>query len=90
MLIPLFSGVLKAQTAKKDSAKQHEEHFYRIPERDYRILTSLAADYKQAVMYDPQMGPAQKVALFQFIEKYLVDIPKRVKADSVKVIVPKK
>lgn len=68
---------------KKDTAKY--EKFVKVPISDYQQLVGLADAYKGAVKYNPLISDKDSRAFEANLEKYLFDLPKRVKLDSVKV-----
>jgi hypothetical protein len=71
--------------AKKDTTKQKAvyEKFIKVQVGDYRQLIDIANDYKTQVKYNALMEPADKIAIQVNIEKYLFELSKKVKIDSV-------
>jgi len=73
-----------AQT-KKDTAKAKYDYFVKVPVRDYQQLIQIGNEFQKAIKYNPLINDKDSRALQVNLEKYLFDLPKSVKLDSVKV-----
>ena len=86
LILSFFAVAVGYGQTKKDTAKARYDYFVKIRVQDYQQLIGIAGDYSKQVKYNPLMKSDDKVTVQINIEKYLFDLPKSVKLDSVKAI----
>lgn len=79
-------AAMGAFAQKSDTAKARYDYFVKVPVRDYQQLINIANDYQKQLKYNSLMKADDKISVQINIEKYLFDLPKSVKLDSVKAI----
>lgn len=72
--------------AQDKTPKPKYNYFVVIPFADYQQIMSVVNEYKGICIYDPKLTNDTKVKVQQTLDQYLnMDLPKRLKTDSVKV-----
>lgn len=82
-LVALTTG---AYAQKVDTAKAQKpvyDYFVKVPVRDYQQLIQIGNEFQKTIKYNPLINDKDSRALQVNLEKYLFDLPKSVKLDSV-------
>lgn len=85
LTIALVAATTGAYAQKADTVKAKYDYFVKVPVRDYQQLIGIANEFQKHIKYNPLMSDKDSRALEVNLEKYLFDLPKSVKLDSVKV-----
>lgn len=86
LILSLLAVAVSYGQTTKDTAKAKYDYFVKVPVRDYQQLINIANDYQKQLKYNSLMKADDKISVQINIEKYLFDLPKSVKLDSVKAI----
>jgi len=89
ILILALIGVSFAAMAQNKAVKPFEKPKYNyigvMPIQDVQQMFTAYTEWKRLCIYDPNMKAEEKVALQQNIDRYLKELPARIKQDSIKI-----
>ena len=83
MLVASVTAFSQPKTTVKDTSKVKYDYFVKVPMRDYQQLIGIAGDYQKQIKYNQLMKSDDKIGMQINLEKYLFDLPKSVKRDSI-------
>lgn len=69
---------------KADSVKAQYEKVVIVPIADYQSLINFVSGYRNLTTYGPNGNPGDKLNEQAAVDQYLMNLPKRIRIDSVK------